>query len=354
MVEFVNKKVWSRYGEAQMRAFKESVFEHYRLNGFPYYKLTREEKQHEFEKLRNFDLDSIIVGDTVRQTMHGLSLAWSYFPHSFDVRCGKAKTPLEAFNDDVMLRKAIDKRIAHGTYMTDSGMRKTLRTMTGVQAVSNFRPSAAAAIYRRYADPKNDILGERGARVWDISAGFGGRMLGAAASNVVACYDSTDPSTETHNGLRNMILDGVTFPVSSERGDVITLCSVYKVGSEEFVPVPAFYDICFTSPPYFDTEKYSEESTQSYVKFPTPDKWRDGYLRSTLRNCMLALRHGGILALNVANVKSYPTLAPDTYTVAREEGFEEVEILKLQLSRMLGTKNAGTFKHEPIFVFRKP
>ena len=36
-------------------------------------------------------------------------------------------------------------------------------------------------------------------------------------------------------------------------------------------------DLCFTSPPYFDTEKYSDEDTQSYKKFPTEDGWVNGF-----------------------------------------------------------------------------
>ena len=32
--------------------------------------------------------------------MHGLSLAWSYFPHSFSIPCNNLLTPMQIFNDD--------------------------------------------------------------------------------------------------------------------------------------------------------------------------------------------------------------------------------------------------------------
>ena len=38
-------------------------------------------------------------------------------------------------------------------------------------------------------------------------------------------------------------------------------------GSENFVEKNNF-DLCFTSPPYFDLERYSGEATQSYLKYP--------------------------------------------------------------------------------------
>lgn len=56
-----------------------------------------------------------------------------------------------------------------------------------------------------------------------------------------------------------------------------------------------------------------------------------------------------MLALNVANVKSHPTLESDTVYLAYEEGFEYIETLQLSLSAIVN----GAFKYEPVFVFRK-
>ena len=39
--------------------------------------------------------------------MHALALAWSYFPHSWGIRCGDKRTPIEAFEDDKVFQKAI-------------------------------------------------------------------------------------------------------------------------------------------------------------------------------------------------------------------------------------------------------
>src|SRR5258708_27925617 len=66
------------------------------------------------------------------------------------------KTPHDGFNDDALLAKALMKRIEWGGFsvrgkskfrLTANEIKKGLRTVSGAQAVSNFRPSAAAALY---------------------------------------------------------------------------------------------------------------------------------------------------------------------------------------------------------------
>lgn len=317
-----------------MEAYKKEVFQHYRETGFPYYKLSYKQRIKEFYKLQKFDLDSIIEGTIVRQTMHGLALCWYYHPYAFDVVCNGLNTALQAFRNDALLTKAIDKRIKHGTFMTDAGMRKTLRSMSGVQAVSNFRPSAAAAIYKKYG----------GGDVWDMSAGFGGRLVGAQASGVKS-YIGTDPSVLANEGNRKL------------RND-LQYCSEINVnlilsGSENYTPDFKSLDMCFTSPPYFNTEKYSNDADQSYIKYPEQKQWLNGYLRKTLKNCYYGLKDSGYLIINIANVKSYPELEKDFVTLAESLNFKLVETLQYQLSRMMGTRQLGTFKYEPIFVFKK-
>src|ERR1700722_20988960 len=106
--------------------------------------------------------------------MHGLALAWHYQPFAWTVRCGNRKTPIEVFTDDESFLKAIERRTKLGNAFSDGGLRKILRSFASTQSVSNFRPTAAAAIYHR-------LLPEKGGVVFDPCAGFGGRLCGALA-----------------------------------------------------------------------------------------------------------------------------------------------------------------------------
>lgn len=333
----INEQYWKNMTDAQLSEFVDEIFNHYRTKGFPHYELSWEKKLYEFEKIQNQNDKSLIVDDIVRQTMHGLTLAWTYFPHAWSVQCNDLRTPVDVFNDDVLFKKAIIKRLKYGTYISDSGIRKTLKTYTGTQAVSNFRPTAALAIYNAYCP--------EGGTVWDMSCGYGGRLLGALASKNVGTYIGTDPATETFAGLEQITKDFL--PLTNKK------VQLHQIGSEDFEPEPESLDFCFTSPPYFNCEKYSKEETQSYVKFPERDAWLHGFLIKTLNSCVVGLKPNRYILLNIAGVKSWPTLTDDILANLPSTLVHE-KTMKLELSRMMGTnKKENKFKYEPIFVFKK-
>ena len=333
---FVNEKHWRNMSENELSEFANKIFQHYRICGFPYYNLTLDERNYEFEKLINFDISNICENGVIKQTMHGLSLAWHYFPHSFDVKCNGKLTPYEAFHDDIVFMKVIRKRLKFGTYMSDSGIRKMLKIYTGVQGVSNFRPTAAAYIYQKYAP--NGV-------VWDMSGGWGGRLLGAIKANVRS-YIATEPSMKTFDGLCELANEFATNRIHYH---------ISKTGSENFCLYNNSLDLCFTSPPYFDLEQYADESTQSYVKFKNKSEWVDGFLKQTFKMCYYGLKPEKHMIINIADVKGKHNLnlEAETIRVAEEIGFNHIETLKLALSNVNMKNKSEKFKYEPIFVFKK-
>jgi tRNA1(Val) A37 N6-methylase TrmN6 len=206
-----------------------------------------------------------------------------------------------------------------------------LKLYSGVQAVSNFRPTAAKVIYEKF--------GGDGV-IWDMSCGWGGRLLGFLSSSNTKHYIGTEPSTRTYKGLLQM---------SKEFDYINKKIDIYKQGSEEYLPNKSSLDLCFTSPPYFDTEKYSDEPTQSYIKYPTQDEWVNGFLRKTIENCYYGLKEGGYMLYNIANTPKYKFIEEETVKISKELGFAQEDTLQLTLSSVMG---AG-YKYEPVFVFRK-
>ena len=63
--------------------------------------------------------------------------------------------------------------------------------------------------------------------MWDMSSGYGGRLLGAIVAGVN--YVGTDPCTETYEGLQRLAED-------YGEGTEIEL---HKIGSEDFIPKKA-------------------------------------------------------------------------------------------------------------------
>ncbi len=213
----------------------------------------------------------------------------------------------------------------------ENRLRQSIKIYSGTQSVSNFRPTAAKLIYEKYA---GDGV------VWDMSCGWGGRLLGFLSAKNTKHYIGTEPSTKTFDGLKRMSKD---FSYINKKVDI------YKQGSEDYIPKKESLDLCFTSPPYFDTEKYSDEKSQSYKKFPTQNEWVDGFLKTTIKNCYHGLKRGGYMLYNIANTPKYKFIEEETQRISTSLGFVQEKNIQLTLSSVMGAGH----KYEPIFVFRK-
>ncbi len=332
---FIGDKQWKQFDEETMTIYKEAVFQHYREVGFPYFNLSYNERVEDFVRVCNYDTTNMVEdGNQIKQIMSGLGFVNHYMPHMFEIRSGNFMTPMEAFMDDNLLRAAIDKRIQYGDYMSDGGMRKVLGFVQGTQRVSNFRPTVAKFIYDKYNSE----------HVLDFSAGFGGRMMGACASNVKV-YTGIEPCTKTYNALHNMALD------LNDMSSIETLHLINQPFEDiDMTGITGMYDTAFSSPPYYNTEKYSDEDTQSWVRYKTVREWEEGFLIPTIFRCYEALCSGGHFIINVANVRTHSMLEQSTMKYALKQGFKHTTTYYMRLSKLHGSG----WKTEPIFVFTKP
>ena len=246
-------------------------------------------------------------------------------------------------------------------------MRSMLRRYSGTQMVSNFRPTAAAAMYDIFVDKDSPLEGTTAGTVWDPSMGYGGRLLGAIAAGVN--YIGTDPCIPTYEGLEK---------IKDEYGHKDKSYTLLRQGSETFTPIENSLDFVFTSPPYFGWEAYGDEPEQSSIKFSTSDMWKEKFLKQTIANAYTGLKPGKYLALNVANTKQYKTFEEDTVDLAKEVGFEHTDTWWLSLSTQQGGERVVTIdgvvqetkqkqqymgkytrpdipgrKFEPTFIFKK-
>jgi len=325
------------------RAYR--IFKYWQKQGFPYYRSDKQFRQEQFEKFMKIDHMKNLDFNNKGFKFHngGLSLAWSYHPHAFEVPCKNQICPYDVFNSEEIftlgIRKSLKgiffKKQSFEVLMNDSDkikqdIRQILRRVTGGQMVSNFRPVTASALYSLFC--------EEGDTVWDMSCGWGGRLLASIKSNIN--YIGTDPNTKTMKGLKEMAM---TFGRKNRTYDLQIM------GSEVYKPKKNSLDFCFTSPPYFDTERYSTEKTQSYLKFSNIEKWKDGFLRKTIDNCYKGLKQNKFLALNVANViGQYDNIEKDTKDIAESVGFKLVDTFDLIMS-----SQQADSKSEPIFIFKK-
>jgi len=326
----IKRSEWENLDEKQQYELRQDIINYFRVNGFPHFKYDIEEQKKEMERLDKFVNDNQMETDgIIRQTMHGLGLCWSYHPHHWDIKCGTSKTPMQVFLDDKLLDKSIKKRMKSGSHINEAMMRKTFKVSGGAQTVSNFRPSVARWIYDKYG----------GDKVFDPCMGFGGRLIGAISSPKVKHYEGCDPNTKTFDGLSKM----------AKNLQDTTKVILNNIVVEEYEPKDKF-DLVFTSPPYFDTEKYSEEETQSYLKFPTYEKWLNGFLRKLVENSIDSLNKGGYFIINIANTKRATTLENDFLEIMKSYDMSLEKTLNMTLSKQ---HSGGQFKYEPRFVYNK-
>ena len=83
---------------------------------------------------------------------------------------------------------------------------------------------------------------------------------------------------------------------------------MYRCGAEN-LPWNKIKDVdcAFTSPPYFSTERYNEggkyEEDQSWAKYDTYEKWRDGFYLPVAQNSFESLSDNGVLLVNIFDPK---------------------------------------------------
>ena len=252
----------------------------------------------------------------------------------------------DRFWNDAKLKRAIRICFEFRTgdrLLRPTQLRTALELVTG-ENVTNFKAQNAKAIVEHLCPV---LWGN----VYDYSCGYGGRLLGIGSSNFKYNYIGVEPNTETVNYLN--YLNDVIDEATGVRGTII------QSVSEQYQPEDI--DCAFSSPPYFNLEKYSNEETQCMVQFTTLDEWFDGYVAPTMKNIHQGLNSDGFFATNIADYKTYsqkePVLVVDRWVeLAEKIGFKHTETIKMMLNTRPGVGNdrkEGREKWEGVYVFRK-
>ena len=68
----------------------DAVYDYWKDSGFPHYPTDYNWRKNQFGKLIRFDRSTLFKPkeQMVGQSAHGLSLAWSYMPHHWTIKCG--------------------------------------------------------------------------------------------------------------------------------------------------------------------------------------------------------------------------------------------------------------------------
>jgi hypothetical protein len=252
----------------------------------------------------------------------------------------------DRFYDDRKLERAIKICFEYRegqNLVSPTALRRALELVTG-ENIQNFKPLNA----RTLVDYLCPVMW---GNVYDYSAGYGGRLLGTATAKMRYNYTGIDPNTETVGYLN--YLNDLIYNAIGNRGTIV------QAVSEEYEPLGGV-DLAFSSPPYFNLEKYCDEPTQCMNRYTTLDEWFEGYVAPTMQNIYKGLNGDGVFATNIADYKSYGNkefkVVDRWISTAEKLGFNHVRTIRMILNTRPGVgndKTKGREKWEGVYVFSK-
>lgn len=217
---------------------------------------------------------------------------------------------------------------------------------------SQFKPSIAKAFYDYYGS----------VNVLDFSAGWGDRLAGFYACENTRNYLGIDPNTKNHIGYKQQIEFYKTHQTFLEEDKhVEMICSPAE--DVDYANYTNYFDTIFTSPPYFNTEKYSDEDTQSYIRYKEIEDWNKNFLHKTIFKIVPTLRKGGVLAINIADVfaskyNKFVDICNSMNNFIRIQGLEYQGCIGMEMTKRFNSTadteaNKDKKFGEPIWVWKK-
>lgn len=272
------------------------------------------------------------------QATNGSLLLDYLFPNLHHITAGYINNPSMYqifYNDEKLKRCLVSFLQERKLYSLRTAFFSRARYIWNVG--TNFAPMRAKAIYERFC-PKNGII-------YDYSAGFGGRMLGALSSKNNYTYIAVEPNTDTYYNLLQLgsFIENISGRVNSFQ--------IYNCGSQDFIPKEQI-DFTFSCPPFFDLERYSNESTQSIIKYPDYNDWLENYVRPTIKNCYNSLKNDGIYGVDLMNYSKSSKkfyLIEDWLKIAQQEGF----YLRKSCKIITKSRKKDQNDKQQLFIFTK-
>lgn len=271
---------------------------------------------------------------------------------------GQYYSPMDALKDDEYIKWIIEYTESKPNFYTGNQVAniKSFFRNGGRKGgkVANFPPKVARDIYTRYFDNVTEPL-----NCLDTSSGFGSRMSAVLLSG--NNYYSTDPNPNLHEKLfecAKWMYDNGFIKENQH-------CELIKQGSEVFVEEwENMMDVSFTSPPYFNLEKYCDDNSASTQNYDNYDLWLENFAKPTIDNTYKYLKIGGYAMINIKNMTNGKklNLFDDWLELFNQhEGFEFVEIFNMEQTskKVVGLyanydkSKANNQNIEPVMVFRK-
>ena len=263
-------------------------------------------------------------------------------------------TPYDALSDDEIVDKILTYIRSKPNFFTNknevANVESALRnSFSWCRKVANFPPKEARNIYFRYYDINGSKI-----NCLDTSMGFGSRMSAVLLSGHNYC--GFDPNIILFRQLKkykNFLIDNHILSSAQK-------CGLYKHGSEKYdAELENLFDVSFTSPPYFNLEKYYDDDSASSINYHDYKKWVNDFVIPTVDNTCAYLKVGGYAMINIKNLNKKETCFDDFFgafnAIPYMEYVETFDLTfgKKQYGKQYNNEKGVINNTEPIMVFKK-
>jgi len=288
----------------------------------------------------------------------------NYYQQKNRYECGSvmSKSPLQIWNDRELL-KNMNWHFWRDGVLEGHGINdKTFRTAfrLGTYVATQFKPAVAKLIYQK--TNAHSIL--------DMSCGWGDRLVGFYGTPNAKIYVGCDPNPAVYEAYKKQCVDyekflGYTATITEY--DNYFVCEGSKTVTIYNLPVEdvdwslynEYFDVMFSSPPYFETEQYGigtgKESNQSWSRYSKFELWRDEFLFKVLAMIKPTLKPNGFMMVNIIEPQSKNKrhlLCDDMVEYVRDViGLPYIGKLLMELRGRPNTKSLDTIYGEPIWCF---
>ena len=266
-----------------------------------------------------FDFEKLCNGENI-----GQKISMIFNPHRYAIPTKNSMSIIEAFANKNNFLSGLSRAMLFKEGKVKELLYQVLQLgINGIQYVNEFPPKIAQDFYKLY----------NAKYILDPCAGWGGRMIGAAS--VGAYYHGFEPAQKTYCGLLKL-------------GEFLKLFETgfdFKIENMPFEDnkLKKQYDFALTSPPYYDTELYSSESTNSCNKYKTFDEWIDCFYIPLIKKTIRHVKFGFVL-----------NIGSRTYNLEQIlfNNFKNVKRLKTKLSGKSGL-NKDNKTGESFYLIKK-
>ena len=236
-------------------------------------------------------LKRITIFKTGSQWKPGLKLCQQFCDNFFDVRAinGNSFNSIKTNYDEMdKIRKWGLEKMSE---LYVSWVRKSIYMRWGGHNVSYYRPHLSKQIILSTQKSMGTLF--------DPCAGWGGRMLGTVAAGWR--YIGCEPNKSTYDNLLRI----------ADFLNIRNCIELHNIPFEDFdIDGLSNIDVVLTSPPYFNLETYSDDTSQSYIKYNDFDSWMFNWLIPMIKSCTQKLSNDGLSCWNLMDFKNYSVVQP--------------------------------------------